>query len=134
MDSNECLIFSPLDFLEILSGDINEHIQHLQENLVSAVHDLLVMARVGKCYFCISCPNELNAQDPNLKQNSTCKLVVSKASTLWCAQSRFTIHIYFSWYVTLRQWHNAHAQMSWEHCNWKEWSSRASETKNKGKL
>lgn len=45
MDGDECFIFPPFYLRESLCGHINEHVEHLKEDLVSAVHDLLVLAR-----------------------------------------------------------------------------------------
>ncbi len=68
MNGDECLKLSPLNLGEVLGGDINQHVQHLQEDIVSVVHNLLVTATAVEGYFSISRPDELDAQNPNLER------------------------------------------------------------------
>ena len=67
MDGDEGFKLSPLYLLERLCGDVDEHVQHLQEHLVCAAHDLLVVATVVECNFSIFCPQELDPQYANLQ-------------------------------------------------------------------
>ena len=66
MNSDECLKLPPLDLGEVLCGHVDESVEYVKEDLVSGSHDLLVRACIGKSYLCISCPDKLNTQDPNL--------------------------------------------------------------------
>lgn len=67
VDSDEGFKLPPLYFLERLCGDVDEHVQHLQEHLVSVAHDLLVVARGVERNFSVCCPQELDPQDANLQ-------------------------------------------------------------------
>lgn len=66
VNGDERFKLSTLNFTEVLSGDINEHVEHLQEDLVCVVHDLLVCAGIVQSYFSISGPHKLDPQNPNL--------------------------------------------------------------------
>lgn len=73
MDGDKRFKLPPHYFWQILSGDVNEHVEHLQEDLVDVVHYLLVSASRVKGNFCISCPYELDTQDPNLEEQHMSK-------------------------------------------------------------
>lgn len=68
MDGDERLKLAPLYLGQVLCCDINEHIQHLQEDLVSVGHDFLVTFRVVQGNLSISGPDELDSQDANLQR------------------------------------------------------------------
>ena len=71
VNGDECLKLSPFDFGEVLRCHIDKSIEHVQEDLISGGHYLLVGACIDKCYFCIPGPNELNPKNTNLQ--ITCK-------------------------------------------------------------
>ncbi len=42
MDGDESFKHTTLNLGEVLCGDIDEHVQHFQEDLICIIHDLLV--------------------------------------------------------------------------------------------
>ena len=56
MDGDQSLKHATLDLGELLCGDVDEHVKHLQEYLVCAVHDLLVRLDIVESYFSIPGP------------------------------------------------------------------------------
>ena len=79
MNGDQSLKLSSLYLGQILCGHIDEGIQYVEEDLVSGPHDLLVRASIGKSYLCVSCPDKLNAKDPNLSVSRGNK----KCMSLW---------------------------------------------------
>jgi len=69
MDRDESFKHAALDLGEVLGGDINEHVENLQELLVSIVHDFLVSPGTVEGKLCISSPQKLDSQDTNLNEN-----------------------------------------------------------------
>ena len=56
MDGDQSLKLASFYLSQVLSRDIDQHVQHFKKDLVSVVHDLLVGATVIESYFSISCP------------------------------------------------------------------------------
>ena len=66
MDCDESFKHATLDLCEVLGSHVNEHVENFQELLVNVVHDLLVCPSIVESKFCVSGPQKLDSQDPNL--------------------------------------------------------------------
>ena len=67
VNGNERLEFGSFDLGKVTSCLVNQRVQKLQESLVGAVHGFLVVARVLQRVSRVTCPDQLDAQKPDLK-------------------------------------------------------------------
>ena len=66
MDGNECLKLPTNDLGQLLSCDIDELVQQVQELLVGPSHNLLVLSGIEQSDLCIPGPDKLDTQNGNL--------------------------------------------------------------------
>ena len=71
VDGDEGLELHTLHLLQVLSGDCNEGVQHLEEVRIGLSHDLLITASTPQGHLRVTCPDHLDAQQTHLVQGHT---------------------------------------------------------------
>lgn len=71
VDGDESLKLYTLHLLQVLSGDCNEGVQHLEEVCIGLSHDLLITASTPQRHLGVTCPDHLDAQQTHLVQAHT---------------------------------------------------------------
>ena len=71
VDGDEGLKLHTLHLLQVLSGDCNEGVQHLEEVRIGLSHDLLITTSTSQGHLGVTCPDHLDAQQTHLVQAHT---------------------------------------------------------------